>query len=132
MQIRPFEAADTGAAFQLLAANGWGHRIASQEHLGQLAAASQRVLVAVERQCVVGFARAITDGLSNGYLSMVVVDAAHRGQGIGTALVQHMVGTAPQVTWVLRAGRPGAAAFFRTLGFAASSEAMERPRQGSG
>ena len=32
------------------------------------------------------------------------------------------------VTWVLRAGRPGAPEFFARLGFRAAPLAMERPR----
>jgi GNAT superfamily N-acetyltransferase len=83
----------------------------------------------VENEEIVGFARAISDGLSNGYLSMVVVAEPFRRKGIGQALVQHIVGSETDITWVLRAGRPGAAEFFAKLGFRASSVAMERPRR---
>jgi len=84
--------------------------------------------VAIIEGRIVGFARGITDGRSNGYLSMVVVAAIHRGQGIGRLLVEHAIGTHPEVTWVLRAGREGAAEFFAKLGFERSSVAMERRR----
>jgi ribosomal protein S18 acetylase RimI-like enzyme len=86
-------------------------------------------MVAVDEGHIVGFARAITDGLSNGYLSMVVVDEAYRGRGVGTALVERIVGNEPHVTWVLRASRQGAQGFFSKLGFSASSEAMEWVRK---
>lgn len=129
MQIRPFEHLHAADTFRILRANGWGHRIPSVDHLLKLAAASQRVMVAVDEDHVVGFARAITDGLSNGYLSMVVVEKDYRGRGIGTALVEGIVGNEPDVTWVLRAGRQGAQEFFSRLGFSASSDAMERNRQ---
>ncbi len=130
MPIRPFAPPDAAGTYRLLALNGWQHRIASVDYLQTLVAASQRALVAVdEDHTVVGFARAVTDGLSNGYLSMVVVDEACRGRGIGTALVEHIVGNDPEVTWVLRAGRPGAQAFFARLGFTASAQAMERVRR---
>ena len=47
----------------------------------------QRAIVAVGPSGqVVGFARAITDGLCNGYLSVVVVAPELRRQGIGRAL----------------------------------------------
>ena len=129
MQIRSFQPADSADVYRLLIANGWQHRIPSMDHLQELVAASQRVIVAVDGTQVVGFARAITDGLSNGYLSMVVVQESCRGQGIGTQLVERIVGDEPQVTWVLRAGREGAREFFSRMGFTASAEAMERARR---
>lgn len=128
-QIRACMASDADAVYQLLCSNGWGHRIPDVGFLQALVAASQRALVASVDGRVVGFARALTDGLSNGYLSMVAVDSAYRGQGIGRALVEAIIGNDPQLTWVLRAGRSGAAPFFAKLGFVASTEAMERPRR---
>lgn len=131
MQIRPFQHADASDAYRLLTANGWQHRIPSVDYLQELVAASQRVIVAVDGSQIVGFARAITDGLSNGYLSMVVVQESCRGQGIGTQLVERIVGDEPHVTWVLRAGREGAQEFFSKMGFTASADAMERVRRGA-
>lgn len=119
---------DLPALRALLSANGWEHRLGDDSWLANLVAASQ-ALVAVEGDEVVGFARAITDGLSNGYLSMVVVAPGFRHRGIGSRLVRQLVGDQPRVTWVLRASRPGARAFFETLGFHPSSDAMELPRE---
>jgi GNAT superfamily N-acetyltransferase len=73
----------------------------------------------------------ITDGLSNGYLSMVPVAPQHRRKGAGSALVAHVTAGSPEVTWVLRAGREGAAEFFAKLGFRASPVAMQRARRQS-
>jgi len=95
----------------------------------RLVEASQRSALAVIDGRVVGFIRAITDGISNGYLSMVVVDEACRRTGIGRALVEHVVDGDDHVTWVLRAGRAGATEFFTKLGFAVSREAMQRTRR---
>ncbi len=108
--------------------NGWAHRLGSTEHFAQLIANSQRTALAVKDAHIVGFARGITDGLSNGYLSMVVVSGQHRREGVGRALVEHVMGENTDITWVLRAGREGASAFFSRLGFEPSSIAMERPR----
>lgn len=130
MQIRSAAASDADAIHRLLCANGWAHRIADAAHLGRLISASQQAVVALSADGeIVGFARAIGDGISNGYLSMVVVAEPLRRQGIGQALVQHILGSGTDITWVLRAGRPGAAEFFAKLGFSPSSAAMERPRE---
>jgi ribosomal protein S18 acetylase RimI-like enzyme len=111
-----------------LGQHGWGHRTGSPEHFAQLLENSQRTAVALKGEQIIGFARGITDGLSNGYLSMVVVDDQHRREGIGRALVEHVMGDNPDITWMLRAGREGAEAFFASLGFETSVIAMERPR----
>lgn len=129
MQIRGAVVSDVDAVLRLLSTHGWAHRIGDAEHLGQLISASRHAVVAVANGEIVGFARAISDGMSNGYLSMVVVAEPFRRQGIGQALVQHIVGSETDITWVLRAGRPGATEFFAKLGFRASSVAMERPRR---
>jgi ribosomal protein S18 acetylase RimI-like enzyme len=129
MLVRNIATADFDAVHRLLVNNGWAHRVGSVEELGRLISVSQRALVALADDQIVGFARAITDGISNGYLSMVVVAESHRRRGIGQALVERLVGSEPRITWVLRAGREDAAGFFAKLGFSASATAMERPRR---
>lgn len=128
MEIRNLLPDDLEAARQLLAASGWAHRVANTERFARLIANSQRVAVAVDHGEVVGFARALCDDISNGYLSMVAVAPSHRRRGIGGALIRHIVGKDTDITWVLRAGRSSEAAFFGQLGFVPSLVAMERRR----
>jgi ribosomal protein S18 acetylase RimI-like enzyme len=111
-----------------LGRHGWGHRTGTSEHFAQLIEHSQRTAIALHGAQIVGFARGISDGLSNGYLSMVAVDSQHRRKGIGRKLVEHVMADNPDITWMLRAGREGAEAFFASLGFEMSVIAMERPR----
>jgi len=129
VQVRDLESRDIEDVYQVLSTNGWAHRVPDVEYLRRIVEASQRSCVAIEGGKVVGFARAITDGLSNGYLSMVVVAEPHRRQGVGKALVKRIVDSDPQITWVLRAGWDGAREFFTALGFSASSDTMERLRR---
>ncbi len=116
------------AVLALLGANGWSHRIPDAAWFERLLANS-RAIVAVADGEVVGFARGVTDGMSNGYLSMVVVAEPHRRRGLGRRLVLAVMGDDPAITWLLRAERPDARQFFAGLGFSASPCAMERPRR---
>ena len=128
--IRDASPEDAEPIRRFLAANGWAHRVQDAQRFAQLLQQSQRTAVCVDDGTVVGFARAITDGLSNGYLSMVVVASGYRRQGVGRALVDHITRDSPDITWVIRAGRDGAAEFLSTLGFEPSLVAMERCRGG--
>jgi len=132
MQLHRIRATELQEVHELLAANGWQDRIGSLQRFAELLEASQVAEVAIIEDRVVGFARGISDGQSNGYLSMVVVAAAYHGKGIGRRLVEHAMGINPEITWVLRAGREGAAEFFAKLGFEQSSLAMERRRVSRG
>ena len=117
------------AAYELLQHNGWSHRISSLEQFTALVNASACNFIALKEGQVIGYIRAITDGLSNGYISMLVVASDYRKQGVGRDLVQAVINSASSATWVLRAGHEGSANFFEKLGFEVSTMAMERNRK---
>lgn len=111
-----------------LSENGWAHRVADPERFAKMLDHSDRTAVAWDRAQVVGFARALCDGVSNGLLSMVAVAEDWRGQGIGGEMVRRLMGDDPSITWTLRAGR-GSEDFWRKMGFAVSEITMERVRK---
>ena len=125
--IRPIGSDEMETVRLLLRANGWDGPRLEPDNFHTLVTSAHAALVAVDGDRVVGFARALGDGLFNGYLSMLVVDAGRRHEGIGRALVERLMGDNLDMTWVLRA-RGDVQRFYEKLGFKPSTVAMERVR----
>ena len=90
--------------------------------------ASWRVVGLYAADGMVGFARAVSDGVAFGYLADVYVDASHRGGGLGRELVRELVegNGAARFRWVLHTR--DAHGLYAGLGFAPPGpDAMERP-----
>jgi predicted N-acetyltransferase YhbS len=88
---------------------------------------TNRMVLAVDGARVVGFARALCDEVSNGYVSMVAVAPDMRGRGIGRERVRQLIKDDTGITWILRAGQ-GSDKFWAKMGFECSAIAMERVR----
>jgi ribosomal protein S18 acetylase RimI-like enzyme len=128
MDIRPIDRSEIEAARQLLLAADWDRCVSDPAEFDELLQRSPIKLVAVDGADVVGFLRALTDGMANGYISMVVVAATHRRRGIGRALVETAMGSNRRMTWVLRASRSEhLVEFYGKSGFQKSEVALERP-----
>lgn len=72
----------------------------------------------------VGFARAVSDGYAVAYLADVYVLAAHRGQGLGTRIVQYMIDEGPGANfrWMLHTA--DADGLYRKFDFAPPDESF--------
>ncbi len=130
IEYRPIELKNYEAVRQFLSDSGWQKRVRDPERFAKMMERADRTVVVSENNRVIGFGRALCDGVSNGYLSMIAVAADKRGQGIGTEIVRRLMAgdEDDEVTWVLRAGR-NSGNFWKKLGFSESSIAMERVRQ---
>lgn len=127
MEYRSIVADDYETVRLFLSEAGWRDRVADPEKFRKMMENTNRAVVAVEDARIVGFARALCDEVSNGYISMVAVAADRRGQGIGRELVRQIVKEDVGITWILRAGR-GSEGFWEKMGFRFSVVAMERFR----
>ncbi len=127
MRFRSITPEDYESVRQFLAEVGWQHRVSDAERFKQMLENTNRAVVAVDGFRIVGFARALCDEVSNGYISIVAVAPDKRGQGIGRELVRQLIKDDAGITWVLRAGR-GSRGFWERVGFQSSEIAMERVR----
>jgi predicted N-acetyltransferase YhbS len=127
MEYRPLSVEDYEPVRRFLGEAGWGQRVSDPEKFARMMRHTGRAVVAVEGARVVGFARALCDEVSNGYISMVAVAPDRRGRDVGRELVRRLTEGGEGITWVLRAGR-GSGGFWERVGFKRSEVAMERVR----
>jgi GNAT superfamily N-acetyltransferase len=103
---------DLDAAWQFLKSEAYWGRDRSIDDLAAQIANSWRVVGVYElaegsgdaaAADQVGFCRAWSDGVRNAYLADVYVLGSHRGRGLGTAMVRHMVDDGPgaHFRWLL-------------------------------
>ena len=127
MEFRSITEDDYDAVRQFLAEVGWRERVRDRARFERMLRRTSRTVAAFDGGRVVGFARAVCDEASNGYVSMVAVAEDLRGRGVGRELVRRLIGDDTGITWVLRAGR-GSDGFWEKMGFKRSSVAMEKVR----
>ena len=75
----------------LFVAAGWPHRAADRGKLALLVSRSFYVSAAYDGDRLVAFARALSDGVSNAYISTVCVLPDYRGRGLGREVVRRLV-----------------------------------------
>ncbi|MBE2272507.1 MAG: GNAT family N-acetyltransferase [Anaerolinea sp.] len=87
----------------LFNAVGWERRTTDRERLAQLVRGSMFVVSAWEGDRLVGFARAISDGAFNAYISTVAVLPEYQKRGIGRELIQRLIADRDHLQFVLHA-----------------------------
>jgi ribosomal protein S18 acetylase RimI-like enzyme len=129
-QIRyaPAEPADVEAIRRFFQESRPTNRAEDPERFRLIVERADRTVVAWEGERVVGFCRALCDGVSNGYVSMVAVALTHKRRGIGREMLKRLMGDDEGITWVLRASDESVP-FWQSLGFQASTTAMQKVRR---
>jgi len=95
---------------------GWNDKTDDINRLKAMVENSQIIVTAWDGETMVGFARCTTDYVFNGQINNVVVDSKYRRKGIGKVLINTILDSSKQVTYMLR-GSIRNEKFYRSLGF---------------
>lgn len=107
---------------------GWQARTADQARLRQQVAGAMFVVSAWDGDRLVGFARAISDGATNAYISTVAVLPAYQGQGVGRELIRRLTSGREGILFVLHA-RAEVQPFYLKCGFEHAEDMLRIPRK---
>ena len=107
---------------------GWQARTVDRARLRQQVVGAMFVVSAWDGESLVGFARAISDGATNAYISTVAVLPAYQGQGIGRELIRRLTSGRAGIQFVLHA-RPAVQEFYLKCGFEHAEDMLRLPRK---
>jgi hypothetical protein len=110
---------------------GWHHRTRDLGKLAQLVQGSTYVVSAWREDQLVGFARAISDGVSNAYISTVAVVEHETREEILRGLLRRLMQGRDEITFVLQA-HPALVSFYADEGFEPAPHTYQRPRRSPG
>jgi GNAT superfamily N-acetyltransferase len=125
---------DFGAVWGFLSEQAYWGRWRSRSDVEQQIVGAWRVVGCYRSStgAMVGFARAVSDGVAVAYLADVFVLAQHRGKGLGKRLVETMIEAGPgrDFRWLLHTA--DAHGLYEQFGFALPDDTLlDRPsRQG--
>jgi GNAT superfamily N-acetyltransferase len=125
---------DRDAVWTFLSTEAYWGRSRTRSDVDAQFAAAWRVVGAYERAGggMVGFARAVSDGVAFAYLADVFVLPEARGRGLGKELVRTMIDRGPGAGFRWSLHTADAHGLYRHFGFAAPDETyLERPRRTS-
>lgn len=119
---------DVDAVWAFLSSEAYWSRWRTRADFDQQLASAWRVVGCYDADgAQVGFARAVSDGVCFAYLADVYIQARHRGNGLGAALLREMIEDGPgaRFRWMLHT--QDAHGLYARFGFeAADAKVMER------
>ena len=102
------EPVDLDQLARLFDSVGWQHRTRDRDRLSRMVAGSMYGALANDGETLVGYARAISDGAFNAYVSTVAVLPDYQRRGIGRELVRRVLEGRDHSQFVLHAAPRGA------------------------
>lgn len=105
-----------------------GDRAVDRGRLAQQVSGSMFVVSAWDGGRLAGFARAISDGVTNAYISTVAVLPQYRRQGIGREMMRRLLNGRDGITFALHS-RPEAKQFYVECGFLETADMFRRLRK---
>jgi ribosomal protein S18 acetylase RimI-like enzyme len=109
---------------------GWQRRTADRARLAQLVRGSLWVVSALDDGKLVGFARAVSDGATNAYVSTVAVLPEYQGRGIGREIMRRLIDGRDGIQFVLHANDNAYPFYLHLdLGFQPFDHILYRPRK---
>jgi len=127
IDYRETHAVDLTQLAALFRTAGWD-RGKDPARLAQQVEGARYVVSAWSGERLVGFARAISDGATNAYVSTVAVLPEYRGRGIGREMIRRLVDGKDGILFVLHA-RPEVQPFYLKSGFEPAADMLRRPRK---
>jgi ribosomal protein S18 acetylase RimI-like enzyme len=106
---------------------GWQHRTRDPERLAQMVRGSLYGVSALDGGSLVGYARAVSDGAFNAYVSTVAVLPEFQRRGIGRELLRRLMAGRETVQFVLHAP-PHVQAFYLRCGFRPAPDMFRHDR----
>jgi ribosomal protein S18 acetylase RimI-like enzyme len=122
------DAIDLRQLAHLFESVGWQHRTRDPQRLAQMVRGSMYDVSAFDGGALVGYARAISDGAFNAYVSTVAVLPAYQRRGIGRELVRRLVEGRDHIQFVLHAD-PDVHPFYARCGFRPATDMLRRDRR---
>ena len=112
----------------LMRGAGW-NRGDDRARLAQQVAGARYVVSAWDGARLVGFARAISDGATNAYISTVAVLPDYQGRGVGREMIARLLAGKDGIQFVLHAGGRDVKGFYVKCGFTEATDMMWRRRK---
>ncbi|MGG0743876.1 GNAT family N-acetyltransferase [Priestia megaterium] len=103
---------------------GWKNH--DEEKVKKVFQSSNVVAVAYDENKIVGFGRALSDGVFNAAIYDVVVDKHYQNQGIGQQIIENLLAQLNDISCVHLVSTAGNEEFYRKAGFRKMKTGMAR------